>query len=312
MKWLMVAAVLALGCELSGGRNDPQAAKRYHAEQDVKPESAETPTAPSAGTVQTGRKTLDIIPGAKIAEDRSSARRAKLIVLVPRSTTRGQLDDFMAQLYREQMARRDFQNGSPDGVHVHFFLEGTDWKNAPLQYVGMIQKPPAAAEPSYENRLMDGSLVEQVQSIMSKGVSVEALDNNGVRVKLSLDEDSVLGEPLSREEVIRDMAVDATWAPGELYDRFGSLNDLELIFLRNNETIGKVHLDRAKYDNWQLRARIEDIAKAQDVVSEAESAGRISSKQADKRFRRIDNEGRWDALRALPSGSIEFSDKYVP
>jgi hypothetical protein len=102
----------------------------------------------------------------------------------------------------------------------------------------------------------------------------------------------------------------ATYTPGELYERLGSLDALELVFSRNNKTIGRVRLDRATYENWQLRARIEDIAKAQDLVSEARYAGRISSAEADRRLRRISNQGHWDALHALPKGSVEFDEKH--
>ena len=199
-----IAALLCIGCK------NPTAST----------EGTETSAPPSAVTVQaSARQTLDIVPGAKLLAEQSSERRSRLKVSVPRSTTRDQLADFMVQLYREQMARRDFRNGAPDGVHVAVFLEGTDWENAPNSYVGFIRKPPAAAEPDYENRLMDASLVAQVRSVMKKvsgGVSVEALDKNGVRVNWSMDDEhSAFGEPLSRKEVVANMGWAATFAPGE-------------------------------------------------------------------------------------------------
>ena len=108
------------------------------------------------------------------------------------------------------------------------------------------------------------------------------------------------------------MAWSATHYPGELYDRLGALHAVTMVFLREGDVIGRVRVTRGDYATWDYRGKMGDVVKAQDVVSEAREAGRLSWKQADARYKQISSQAHWDLLGLLPDGATEIARKYRP
>jgi hypothetical protein len=266
------------------------------------PEPVEAPT--HSHDLQPIPEGLRILSEEK-ADSHGSAR-LKLLVSVPRETTRSQMEEALRALYEQQMGRRDFIRGKVDVVLAWIYLEGVDWESYGSNWVARIGKG-IGGGPVFENTLTDGNLVDQVRAIAGEDV---VQTREGIRVTHTIDDENWPFGPRSPKQVAETLSFSATHYPGELYDRVGTLDSLEMLFTRKGKTIGRIRMTYDDYLTWDYRAKMEDVVKAQDVVSDAKEAGRLTSAQADARYGQISHQAQVDLLLLLPAGAAYFAPEY--
>jgi hypothetical protein len=234
--------------------------------------------------------------------------QVKLHLAVPRTVTRGELDALMRSLYATQMARSGFKaRPTPNAVYAFIYLDGIDWKANSTSWVGRVSKAASSSEPTFDNKLSDGSIKDAIAEVLGTKEGIEVTPTE-VSITRSLDDE----EAASPREISKSMMFALFFTANALYQGVGRVDALVQVFTLDGRTIGTVRLTRAAYDASNYDSEMGKVMAVEREAMAALAAGKLSANRAHAKVDDAQRTAQRKILKNLGAQAVRIEAQFRP